>query len=250
LTLYGNVHRAGAVPILVAAIAAATRAQTPPPQRPPDDVRTLPLHVIETRVAVPPNALAVVLSGDGGWAAIDKRIAQDLAASGVPVVGLDSRAYLTKGRTPEEVAADVTRVIRHFAARWAVRRVAVVGYARGANMAPFIVNRLAPDLRQSIALIAMLGPAERASFHFHWIDLLSESSSPSDAPILPELERLRGTTVLCVYGTDEKESLCRLADTSAVHVDARAGGHHFDGDYHAIAAEIVRLLTVQNATAR
>ena len=117
-------------------------------------------------------------------------------------------------------------------------------------MAPFIVNRLPSDLRSELALVVLLGPAERASFQFHWTDLLTDISKPSDPPILPELERLRGIPVLCVYGKDEKESLCRLADTSAVRVDKRKGRHHFDGDYDAIAAEIIRLLTPLNATSR
>jgi len=56
--------------------------------------------------------------------------------------------------------------------------------------------------------------------------------------------------VLCVSVKDEKESLCRLADTSAVRVDKRKGRHHFDGDYDAIAAEIIRLLAPVNAAGR
>lgn len=212
-----------------------------------DDVAGLPLHVVATKAA-PPMAFAVMLSGDGGWAAIDKRIADDFAARGVAVVGLDSRSYLMKARTPDEVAADIGRVMRHYGAQWSVQRVALVGYSRGADLAPFVANRLPAALRGQLALIALLGPAERANFQFHWADLLSETSKPSDAPILPELERLRGTQVLCIYGKDEKESLCRLADTSAVRVDKRAGRHHFDGDYDAIAAEILRLLAPLDAT--
>jgi type IV secretory pathway VirJ component len=57
-------------------------------------------------------ALAVMLTGDGGWAAIDKRIADDLAERGVAVVGFDSRSYLMKARTPGEAAAGGARVIR------------------------------------------------------------------------------------------------------------------------------------------
>jgi type IV secretory pathway VirJ component len=144
----------------------------------------------------------------------------------------------------------MARVIRHYTARWNVQRLALVGYSRGADMAPFIVNRLPGTIRSELALVALLSPAERASFQFHWADLLAETSKPSDAPILPELERLRGTPVLCVYGKDEKESLCRLADTSAVHVDKRAGRHHFDGDYDAVAAEILRYLIPLDTTSR
>lgn len=206
-----------------------------------NDVSGLPLHIITTKSGSP-VMLAIVLSGDGGWAGIDKRISENFTAHGVGVVGLDSRSYLMDGRTPDEASADIARVMRQFTARWAVQRVAIVGYSRGADMTPFIVNRLPAELRQQITLIALLGPAERANFQFHWADLLSETTKPSDPPILPELERLRGIPVLCVYGKDEKESLCRLADTTAVRVDRRSGRHHFDGDYDAIALEILRLL--------
>jgi len=214
-----------------------------------DDVSALPLHVVATK-SPSPTALTVFLSGDGGWAGVDRRVSEDLAARGVAVVGLDSRSYLMKARTPDEAAADVARVIRRYTMLWGVQRVAIVGYSRGADIAPFIVNRLPDALRSELALVALLGPAERASFQFHWTDLLIDSSRPSDPPILPELERLRGTPVLCVYGKEEKESLCRLADTSAVRVDRRAGHHHFDGAYDAIAAEIVRLLAPLNASDR
>ena len=232
---------------LGSAVASAV-AQNPTAIR-DDDVGGLPLHVVVTK-APSPTAVTIFLSGDGGWAGLDRRISDDLAARGVAVVGLDTRSYLMKARTPDEAAGDIARVMRHYTAQWAVQHVAVVGYSRGADLAPFVVNRLPSDLRAELALVALLGPAERAGFQFHWTDLLTDTSKPSDPPILPELERLRGTPVLCVYGRDEKESLCRLADTSAVRVDKRKGHHHFDGDYDAIAAEIIRLLAPLNATSR
>jgi type IV secretory pathway VirJ component len=227
----------------------ATRARAQAAKSDGDDVSALPLHLVPSKS---PSAmvLAVILSGDGGWAGIDKRISEDFATHGVSVVGLDSRSYLMKARTPDEAAADIARVIRHFGAKWAVQRVAVVGYSRGADIAPFVVNRLPGGVRDEVALVALLGPAERANFQFHWADMLTETSKPSDRPILPELERLRGTPVLCVYGKDEKESLCRLADTSAVHVDRRSGRHHFDGDYDAVANEILQLLAPLDANGR
>jgi type IV secretory pathway VirJ component len=223
-------------------------AQTAATRGAGDDLSALPLHIVEPKGS--PTTLVLLLSGDGGWAGIDRRLADDLSARGVAVVGVDSRSYLMKVRTPDETAADMARVIHHYAVAFSVQRVAVVGYSRGADLAPFVVNRLPGMLRSEVALVALLAPAERASFQFHWTDLLTETSRPSDAPILPELERLRGTPVLCVYGKDEKESLCRLADTSAVHVDKRSGRHHFDGAYDTIAAEILRYLAPFDTTSR
>ena len=37
--------------------------------------------------------------------------------------------------------------------------------------------------------------------------------------------------MMCVYGHDEEESLCRKVDTTLVHPEVRPGKHHFDGDY-------------------
>ena len=224
-------------------------AQTAVTRGASDDLSALPLHIVEAKGG-PPTTLVLLLSGDGGWASIDRRLADDLSARGVVVAGIDSRSYLMKARTPDEAAADMARVIRHYATQFSLQRLAVVGYSRGADLAPFIANRLPAMLRAELALVALLAPAERASFQFHWTDLLTETSRPSDAPILPELERLRGTPVLCVYGKDEKESLCRLADTSAVHVDKRGGRHHFDGAYDTIAAEILRYLAPLDTTSR
>ena len=222
--------RVGAVACAVMmGVASRLSSAQKPSGKADDDVSALPLHTVAAKTS-PALALAVMLTGDGGWSRLDRRIADDLAAHGVGVVGLDSRAYLMQERTPDEAAADIARVIRRYASQWSSPRVTLIGYSRGADIAPFIVNRLPADLRQSISLVALLGPAERADFQF-----------------LPELERLRGTPVLCVYGKDEKESLCRLADSSAVRVDRRSGRHHFDGDYDAIATEILSLMSPQDA---
>ena len=237
------------IPWIVAGSSGPCSAQTSASSKVSDDVDALPLHIVETKTSSP-ITMALMLTGDGGWASIDRRIAGDFSARGIPVVGLDSRSYLKVERSPEEAARDIALIIRKYTAKWAVQRVAIVGYSRGADMAPFVVNRLPTDLRHEITLIALLGPAERANFQFHWADLLSDHSRPSDRPILPELERLRGTPVLCVYGKDEKESLCRLADTSAVRVNQRSGNHHFDGDYDAIASVILGLIAPVNADGR
>ena len=61
-------------------------------------------------------------------------------------------------------------------------------------------------------------------------------------PTAPELAKLGGLRVLCVYGHDESDSLCREAAARQVVRDERPGGHHFDGDYEAIAARIAQEL--------
>jgi len=221
--------------LLLAAVGASAQSGPSPAG---DDVRGLP--IIELRANSPSATLAIVLSGDGGWADIDRQIGQQLAERGVDVIGFDDRAYLRTGkRDANGTGADVQRVAAHYLSLWNDQRLVLVGYSRGAAFAPFVATRLSPELRRRLALVAMLGLPEHAGFKYRFSDLWSTHSDPKDPPILPELERLRGTNMLCVYGTKEDESLCRGIDPTLVYPVARVGAHHFDGDYRSLTELIL-----------
>lgn len=226
--------------------AACAGAHTDASARPTDSggtssVAGLPL--VEVPAARPGHALAVVLSGDGDWADIDRAMARTLADSGVAVVGLRSRSYLQGGRrTPLVLADDVARVLRHYMAAWQRDSVVIVGYSRGADFAPFVANRLPADLHDRLSLVAMLALAPAASFQFHWSDLVRDTKRDTDLPTLPEVARLRGVHLLCIYGREEEESACRDVDPTAVRAIERGGGHHFDGDYRALGVLVLDAL--------
>jgi type IV secretory pathway VirJ component len=213
--------------------AAPSSARSKPLQA--DSLRDLPL--IEVPAAKDSSkALVLFLSGDGGWAKFDRQIAERLAQRGAPVVGLDSRTYLTKKkRAPDDLAADMVRVLRHYLQKWNRQQIVVAGYSRGSEFVPFVVSRLPADLRSRTVLAVMLGPSTYASYEFHLSDLLFNTKRPTDISVLPELERIRGTRVLCVYGVDEHDSVCPVADSLLVNRLPLAGGHHFDGDPVALA---------------
>jgi len=170
--------------------------------------------------------LAFLISGDGNWAGADKRMATELVARDISVVGLKARDYLkSRHATPEGTAADAEQVLRTYLDRWNRSQIVLVGYSRGADLMPFVANGLPEDLRERVRLVALLGPADHASFQFHTMDLLRDVHRDTDLPVLPEVEGLGWTKVLCVYGDDEKDSLCRLGLPDFVRVVERDGGH-------------------------
>lgn len=211
------------------------RAQLPDPAD--ASVKGLPLTEIPARR--PGDALAIFLTGDGGFAELDKQIAHVLADSGIAVVALDTRSYLWQRRTPDETARDVARIARHYAAQWHREKFVLAGYSHGANILPFAATRLPSDVGSRVSLLAMLGIGSAASFQFHFADLLRDIQRPSDLPIAPELEKLRGHPMLCIYGADEERSACRDADPALITRRAFPGDHHFDRAYAAIANTIV-----------
>jgi type IV secretory pathway VirJ component len=202
----------------------------------------LPLVEVPPQQGADSGTLAIFISGDGGWADVDEGISKELAAHGVGVVGVNSRAYLAHRKTPEQSAADVARIARVYLDKWHARRLVLAGYSRGADMIPFVANRLPDDVRSHVVLLAMFGVAHTANFQFHWIDIIRYERRADDRPVLPELERLRGQRMLCVYGTKEKDSGCRDADPALITRVARTGGHHFDGNFPALGDLVLGML--------
>jgi len=185
------------------------------------------------------EALAFIASGDGGWASLDKQVAGVLAGKGVPVIGLDTLQYYWQPRSPEESARALERILRHYLAKWQKERVILIGYSRGADVLPFMASRLPEDLAARIDLIALLGPGPEISFEFHYTDWISTKPRGNTQPVQPEVEKLRGKKLLCVYGADETDSVCPRLPAGFARLDERPGGHHFGGDYRAIADRIL-----------
>jgi type IV secretory pathway VirJ component len=241
---YAEVSSAGqgldATAVGAACAAAARVAADPRPEpRPPPPISDLPL--VEVPSATPGPRLALLLTGDGGWVAIDKALAAAFAAEGVSVVGLDSLRYFWKRRTPEEVARDAARILAYYRERWGRPETLLVGYSRGADIVPIVAGRLPPEERARVKLVAMLGPSTFAELEVHAIDLFS-SRKRAGALSTEEAVRATGGTLpmLCVHGTEEHDSLCpRLADLPWVKRVLLPGGHHFDGGYVALARRVL-----------
>jgi type IV secretory pathway VirJ component len=222
-----------------ALLAFGTSATSAAQDRDSADVRGLPL--VEVPASGDGDVFAVLLSGDGGWASIDKQVAQEIAARGIPVIGFNLRDYLGRERTPAETSADLARIIRAYRVKWNRNRVAIVGFSRGANIAPFALARLSDALRKDVAIVALIGLAQAANFKWHWQDVVREVKRSTDLPVRPELDRITSLRTLCVYGADEKESGCLNTPPNVMRI-GRAGGHHLDGDYKAVADIIVDAL--------
>jgi type IV secretory pathway VirJ component len=183
------------------------------------------------------DLFALLLTGDGGWAGLDQDLAAKLAADGVPTVGLNTLKYFWAERTPEQAAQDVARVIRHYLAQWNKKRVLLVGYSFGADVAPFIVNRLPPDLRSDVASVSLLGLSANASFEIRVADWIGGDSQGS--PTQPELRALGNVPVLCLYGEGDRETICPTAAAGKIERVPLGKGHHFSGEYGELADRIL-----------
>ncbi|HYM61323.1 MAG TPA: AcvB/VirJ family lysyl-phosphatidylglycerol hydrolase [Thermoanaerobaculia bacterium] len=197
-----------------------------------------PLPIIEVPATQgTSDTLVVLVSGDGGWAAIDKAIAKALATKGMPVAGLNALQYFWTKRTPEQASRDLEIIVERYTERWKMSRVVFIGYSRGADVLPAMINRLPEATKARIRLIALLGPSPKVQFEFHMADWLRDPASGE--LVKPEVDKLRGQKILCLWGEDDKDSLCSGLAGEGISVVTLKGSHHFDGGYERLAGIIL-----------
>lgn len=207
----------------------------------PGELKELPLVIMPARSGG--DTLALFVSGDGGWAQLDRSVSEALAERGVGVVGLSSLGYFWSARTPEGTAADAARILRHFLAAWKREKVLLVGYSFGADVLPALAARLPPDLLERVRLVALIGPSHTATFEFHvgeWLGIGGDEGQP----VVPEVKKLAaaGKRFLCLYGEDEKrDSPCpEIGALPGVRAVVLPGAHHFGGRYDPLAEEMLK----------
>jgi len=185
------------------------------------------------------DVVAIFYSGDGGWRDIDKTISQKLCSDGVSVIGWDSLHYFWSRKSPERIADDLSLVIDTYASRWGASKVALIGYSFGAGILPFAYDRLTDEAKQRVIQISLLGFAPTTDFEISIAGWLGEPASKDAAPTIPALASIDPRMIQCFYGEDETDSVCPQLGGNEAEIIRIGSGHHFGGDYDALAQGIL-----------
>jgi type IV secretory pathway VirJ component len=204
----------------------------------PKEVDDLPLIQVPA-TGKPNNAFAVLITGDGGYAGLDRDLAAGLAKAGIPVVVLNSLKYFWEARTAKETAQDVARIVEYYAQQWQRGRALLVGYSFGANILPAVANQLDPTTQARVDSVSLIGLEGKASFEIRVAGWLGKEAG--EQPVLPEIQKLAAAHVpmLCIRGTEEQDSLCESLTPALAHVEVLPGGHHYNGKFSALVQAIL-----------
>lgn len=209
------------------------------------DTLGMPLTVLDAKPTL--DTMAVVYSGDGGWRDIDSQVGDALQARGIPVVGVDSLRYFWSARDPQATADDLARIIDTYSRQWNVRHVLLVGYSFGADILPGTYNRLPEDVQSRVAQISLMALSHEADYEISVEGWLGGGGKATVGDPVTDIARIRPELIQCIYGKDEEEDACPTLDPKRIELIGIDGGHHFDGDYEALAGRIIDGLKKRSA---
>ncbi len=191
----------------------------------------------------PDGRIAVLMTGDGGWAGLDRGIAAVLSQHGVRVIGMSSLEFFWHKKTPAEAADAVARIIAAYAARYPGARFTLIGYSFGASLVPVVYNRLPPAEKSRVNAGVMISPDDAAVFEIRVGDWFGGATHKDTLPLDPELAH-PGVPMICLSGEAEgKDTYCdSLAKRGLARLIALPGGHHYQGDYARLGEAVLSAL--------
>jgi type IV secretory pathway VirJ component len=181
--------------------------------------------------------MIVLLSGDGGWLGFNDTLAVQFAKRGYHVIGFNSRTYFWHQKDPDQTANDFIKLIRKHSAEWKTKRIVLSGYSFGADVVPFIYNRLPDDLKAKVSKLQLLSPYLSTDFKVRFSDLFTTGDDNRAYKVKDEVEKIT-IPVYCFYGETETPKPLANLMMQNFFVKFLPGDHHYQNSYIQIVSSL------------
>lgn len=200
--------------------------------------------VLKIIPSVEKNSLPFVflISGDGGWTKFDQLLAEALAKKGLGVIGLNAKKYFWNAKTPETTTSDVSAVIEHYQNLWNKKPFVLIGYSFGADVIPFIANRLNDPLKGSLKGVLALSPDRYSDFEIAIANLFHLKKS-TKYDVLVEFKKINPIKAFAFFGSKEDINLRNHFIDQGIKTILLTGNHHFNYEYELISTSLFKAIT-------
>ncbi len=177
------------------------------------------------------------LSGDGGINKFSSSLCDALNKKGFDVVALNSKSYFWDKKTPEQTTIDVNNYLSKKLVGRKNQQVVMIGYSFGADVLPFILNRLPKELNDKILVSFLLASSGNTDFEIHMSDIFGGNTKRS-MDVVTELNKLTDDKIVIISASDDGHLELNKITLNRYTHEVLPGGHHFDGD----TDEIVKVI--------
>lgn len=179
------------------------------------------------------------ISGDGGFNTFSKTLSQELHRYGYDVFALNTRKYFWKRKTPLQASQDTENYLKKVTQNRLNKKIIIIGYSYGADVAPFIYNRFDQDFQKNIQDLMIIGPSRVNDFEIHLEEYITGKMEYGYS-VIHEINQVKNVPFTLVVSDFEKiyfpQNEITLKNYKFVHL---SGDHHFGGQTKMLADSIV-----------
>ena len=196
----------------------------------------LPLTIWQGKADRP---MVFYISGDGGMNKFSTSLCADINKAGYQVTAMDARNYFWHKKTPEQTASDISRYLEREMELFTNPRIVLVGYSFGADVMPFVVNRMPFPMKEKLASVVLLSPSTSTDFEIHLTDFFGGNSKRA-MEVLPAINAMDIPKAAIIFGSEETgyaKGRVTLRNCMLVTIH---GNHHYDGNIQKAASVIMK----------
>ncbi|MDE3211598.1 MAG: virulence factor family protein [Bacteroidota bacterium] len=182
--------------------------------------------------------LVLYLSGDGGINRFSTDLCENIHDNGFEVYALNSRSYFYSRKTPDETAEALGSFLNEKLNGRPNQQVVLIGYSFGADVLPFILNRLQAPLHDKVLVTFLVASSGSTDFEIHWADILGGNSRRS-MDVVSEINKVGAERLVIISASDDRNLDINRITLSKYTREVLPGGHHFDGNTDEISKVIL-----------
>jgi len=200
------------------------------------------LPIMEWKAPNNNKPLLFYISGDGGLNKFSTGLCESLNRNGFDVVALNSKSYFYNKKTPQQTTEDIANYLTKKLNGRANTQVAFIGYSFGADVLPFVLNRLPKNISDETDISFIMASSGSTDFEIHWLDMLGSGRKRS-MDVVSEINRIQNKKIVIITASDDRNLDIKRISLNKFTLVVLPGGHHFDGDTDEIVHQIMKYLS-------
>lgn len=189
--------------------------------------KDIPLKIWNSNANSP---TVLYLSGDGGFNSFSTSYCELLGKQGYTVGAVNSKSFFWDKKTADQIAKELSSTLEKLLVGKKNHLVYFVGYSFGADVIPFLVNKLTAEWKERLQAVALLEPSTSTDLEIHVSDLFGRSEVKRSMDVVAEINKMVNVRTAILLGEDEVSfpiKNIRLKNLETIYM---RGNHHFDGN--------------------
>lgn len=184
--------------------------------------------------AITSYPFVLYISGDGGLNSFSTDLCTTINKAGYSITALNAKSYFWDKKTPEQAASDIAGYLNKQFKRRPDQQLVLAGYSFGADVMPFIVNRLPDSVQKRLVSVVLLSPSTSTDFEVHWTDIFGGNKKRS-MDVVAAINNMYPVKTTTIFGDDEDDFPVKDIKLKNYTNKVLPGGHHFDGNTGEVA---------------